>query len=407
MKILHLISQHPESTGSGYYLGNVLRQAAAANHTNFLVAGLSGSMQVALDGCARDHCRFVRFGQDALDFAIPGMSDVMPYPSSRFSELDQHQLDYYESAFAQTIDQAVRDFQPDVIHSHHLWLATAVARQRFPLLPLVTSCHSTDLRQFIQCPHLRERVYMPCRTIPRILALSADQKRQISTLYAIPETRIDIVGAGFDPKLFNYREKPSSPPVHLLYAGKLSYAKGVDRLLQVFDTLREFDLHLHLAGSGSGEEADHCLGLAARLGDRVTIHGRLDQRELARLMAKSHLFILPSWFEGLPLVLLEALSCGCRIITTDLPGSRELLGEAEGDLVRFISLPAMLTVDRPDPKALPLFDGALANAIKEMSRATQRAGAPCGQEIEGCITPYHWRHVFTRIEAAYKTVLKG
>jgi hypothetical protein len=44
MKILHLISQHPESTGSGVYLQHIIRQATAAGHDSFLIAGMTGEM---------------------------------------------------------------------------------------------------------------------------------------------------------------------------------------------------------------------------------------------------------------------------------------------------------------------------------------------------------------------------
>ena len=82
-----------------------------------------------------------------------------------------------------------------------------------------------------------------------------------------------------------------------------------------------------------GKKEQYCLELAAKGGASVTVHGRINQQDLARLMGSCHIFILPSFYEGLPLVLLEALASGCRIITTDLPGCKELLGDADPDLV--------------------------------------------------------------------------
>ena len=79
-------------------------------------------------------------------------------------------------------------------------------------------------------------------------------------------------------------------------------------------------------GGGSGEERDEILELAAALGDRVQVWGPQSQEELARLMGQAHLVVLPSFFEGLPLVVLEALACGCRVVTTALPGVEEVLG---------------------------------------------------------------------------------
>jgi len=407
MKILHLISQHPESTGSGFTLQNIMHQADAAGHCNFLVAGISGQNPPQLEAISPSACRFVRFGQGRLDFTIPGMSDIMPYPSSVFGKLTATQLDLYELEFAEVIAHAVAVFAPDIIHSHHLWLASAVARKRFPDMAMVTSCHSTDLRQFQQCPHLRDRVRPYCQTIDRILALSRNQASLISRLYAIPAERIDIVGGGYDEGCFAVHEKEGSSPVQLLYAGKLSLAKGVDVLLRAIQPLEDDKVHLHLAGSGTGEEERHCLELAEQAGGVVTVHGRLAQRELARLMGQCHLFILPSFYEGMPLVLLEALASGCRIITTDLSGCRELLDTADPDLVEFVELPPLKEIDRPYPQDLPLIEERLRTAIRSMVDRIHVASSPDPQAIRQLTASFTWEAVFRRMEASYRKVLSN
>lgn len=407
MKILHLISQHPESTGSGIYVQNIIRQASAAGHQNFLVAGISGNRPPRLDCINISSCRFVCFDLGMLDYTIPGMSDIMPYPSSIFGALTPAQIGSYEQAFTEVIESAVDDFDPDIIHSHHLWLASAVARKRFPDIPMVTSCHSTDLRQYLQCPHLRERILPYCQEIDRVLALSRSQVNQIGQLYSIPSHRIDIVGGGFDETLFTLRQKDKSSQVQILYAGKLSFAKGVDVLLRTFQSMNNGEIHLHLAGSGTGEEEQHCLELSEKAGSSVTVHGRISQLELARLMGRCHIFILPSFYEGLPLVLLEALASGCRIITTDLSGCRELLGNVESDLVEFIELPVMKQIDRPEPKDLPMIEKRLKKAIHSMSAKVLVSPTPDPKKIEKIITQFGWNAVFRKITTAYGKALSS
>lgn len=407
MKILHIISQHPESTGSGFYLQNIIRLAAAAGHRNFLIAGISGGRLPKLDCIEEKYCRFVNFGEAELNFAIPGMSDVMPYPSSVFGRLDDKQLDSYEQAFAGAVQQAVAQFSPDIIHSHHLWLVSSISRRTATDIPMVTSCHSTDLRQFVQCPHLRRRVLPHCLAIDRVLALSRDQQERIAELYGMAFDRIDIVGGGYDDALFSLTRKEKPGPVELLYAGKLSFAKGVDWLLNAFLKVTSKGVHLHLAGSGAGDEARKCLELAKRAGPAVTVHGRISQHELAELMGRCHVFILPSFYEGLPLVLLEALASGCRIVTTDLPGCRELLSGANRDLVEFINLPAMKSIDRPDQKDLAGLQTALAGAIVSMADRVRRSPSPSAQEIYHLTSRFSWTSVFGRIFSAYEQAIAG
>jgi glycosyltransferase involved in cell wall biosynthesis len=405
MKILHLISQHPESTGSGFYLQNIIDQAAAAGHSNFLIAGITGDRIPKIPGIDLECCRFVRFGDSDLNFAIPGMSNVMPYPSSRFNALNAEQLTTYARAFAETIRRATRAFSPDILHTHHLWLTSAVARTVLPDIPMVTSCHSTDLRQFVQCPHLQERVLPHCLKIDRVLALSHDQAEKIVEIYGIATEHIDIVGGGYDKELFVPGIKAQAPPINLLYAGKLSLAKGVDWLLQTFAGLQDRQLHLHLAGSGSGEETRQCLHLAEKEGGRVTVHGRINQQELARLMGSCHIFVLPSFYEGLPLVLLEALAAGCRIIATDLPGCRELLAGAGPDLVTFVNLPVLSSIDRPDHKDWDTLETRLTAAITNMADRVRIAPSPSLTQISRITSVSSWQAVFKRILVSYEKAM--
>ncbi len=406
MNILHLISQHPESTGSGYYLQNIIKEADEANHRNYLVCGISGNNRPELSCIEEKRCEFVSFESGELDFKIPGMSDIMPYPSTRFMDLSAGQLERYYKVFGRHIKRAVESCKPDIIHSHHLWFVSSIARQMFSDIPMVTSCHSTDLRQFVNCGHLREKVLDQCRRIDRILSLTASQKQDIIDIYGIAEEKIDIVGGGFDKQLFRSATKDTPPPINLLYAGKLNFSKGVDMLLETFTELDPDRLHLHIAGSGAGPEAAHCLQLAEQQ-QNITLHGRLNQHELADLMGKSHIFILPSLFEGLPLVLLEALSCRCRIIATSLPGCRELLEGSGKDVVEFIRLDEMVTDSTLDSAEKNRLKAELKDAILKMTARVERANNPDVAKVRQITQPYHWDKVFERINRSYQKAISG
>lgn len=126
----------------------------------------------------------------------------------------------------------VQDIQPDLIHSHHLWILTALTRRVFPQLPLVATCHGSDLRQFHFCEHLRDRVLAECRRLHRTMALSRAQKSDILRLFGVPEEMVEVVGAGYNQSLFYPEAKSSANPVEIVYVGKLSRAKGVPWLLK-------------------------------------------------------------------------------------------------------------------------------------------------------------------------------
>jgi hypothetical protein len=125
MKILHLLSQRPEATGSGIYIQAMIREASRRGHENFLLAGVDQGEEPHPEGLGAAAGEFVRFQGGDLPFPVVGMSDVMPYPSQRFCDLSPPEVEAYEWGFADRLLDVVARFQPQVIHSHHLWLVTA------------------------------------------------------------------------------------------------------------------------------------------------------------------------------------------------------------------------------------------------------------------------------------------
>lgn len=405
LKILHVLSQRPDSTGSGIYVQAMIREAEAAGHDNFLVAGSgAGCFQEPL--CiARENTLFVTFHQGDVGYHIPGMSDVMPYTSSRFCDLSKADLKEYEVVFSKTLQKAVGRFQPHIIHSHHLWLVSTLARGLFPDIPMVTSCHGSDLRQFQNCPHLQDKVAAGCRDIDVVLALSHIQKRDISRLYDIPCEKIRLTGAGYNNELFYLESKPTPDPVQLVYAGKLSNAKGVPWFLRALQAIESPAWQLHLIGGGSGEEKAQCLTLAKLLGERVHVHGAIPQTVLAKIIRQAHILVLPSFYEGLPLVILEGLAGGCRLVVTDLPGTRELLGDTDCDFISKVKTPRLHHIDQPDHKDEDQFEQDLKAALQRQILAASKSAVIDLSPLEDLLGAYTWQGVFKKVERAYQLSL--
>jgi glycosyltransferase involved in cell wall biosynthesis len=401
MKILHVLSQRPDSTGSGTYIQAMMREAARCGHTNFLVAGIQADWSAQLDCIGDDHCRFVTFGGADLAHTIVGMSDVMPYTSIRFRDMTPEDLDRYEAAFSRQIETAANTFRPQIIHSHHLWIVTSITRQLLPDIPLVTSCHGSDLRQFQNCPHLRKRVLNGCRGVNWVMALSTAQKREVVRMYDIMPDRVSVVGAGYHEKRFYQTRKPTPDPVQIVYAGKLSRAKGVPWMLKALSMIDAPNWHLHLVGGGSGEEMSDCLRLADRLGGKVTVHGAVTQDHLADIMKQSHLFVLPSFFEGLPLVLLEALASGCRLLATDLPGVAEIFGAVHTDYIEIVAIPRLQEVDKPVESDQQRFENDLKNAIQRQLTAASRTPDIDLSAMADRMALFSWEGVFEKVGAVY------
>lgn len=400
MKILHLIAQRPDSTGSGIYLQQLMARAHLGGHTNNLICALSGKEAASVEGVSGDKISAVRFSTPDNPEAIVGMSDVMPYPSRIFRNLSTSELDRYVSHFRRAITTSIRSWGPDLIHSHHLWLVSSLAAEIADSIPIVCSCHGSDLRQFHQCPHLRDQVIAGCTKQERILALSNDQKTRIERTYGIESGRIQVVGAGYDEKLFTNPGQPiySTTPPAIVYAGKLSRAKGVIWLLKALQSI-ELPFHLHLVGSGQGEEAQQCHAEALSLGDRVTIHGSLSQPDLAGLLQKSDFFVLPSLFEGLPLVILEALASGCRVIATDLPGCWEIKKRTGAEQLLLITTPNVINSHTTELDSEERFVSDLRQALTSLLELPQPS------DTSADLSYFSWSAVYQRIEKNWDEVL--
>ncbi|GGL55911.1 glycosyltransferase [Halocalculus aciditolerans] len=139
------------------------------------------------------------------------------------------------------------------------------------------------------------------------------------------------------------RERAAAPLDHpffaadldpILWVGRLEPEKDLDTLLRAFERVhaRRPTARLVLAGTGSRREALETLAAERGLADAVSFTGFVDP---APYMARASAFALSSRYEGLPTVLIEALACGCPVVSTDCPsGPREILGDdAYGRLV--------------------------------------------------------------------------
>ncbi len=392
-------------TGSGITLEALVREAGQRGWDQHVLCGLpAGDSVPAVGGLPTERVHAVRFGPKGhLPFPVPGMSDVMPYPSTVWSKMTREQVDRYRAVWRMQIRRVVEAAQPDVVHVNHLWVLGALAKEACAGRPTVLHCHGTGLRQLALCPHLAKDVIVGNRQHDRFLALHDAQAADLRQVLGAPADRVSVVGAGFQEDLFHAAPATASAARagHVLFAGKLAEAKGLPWLLDAFAQVAAArgSITLHVAGEGQGPEAMSLRARMAKLAHRVRYHGRLEQPALAELMRRCAVFVLPSLYEGLPLVLVEARACGCRLVATDLPGIRERLLPALGDDLTLVTPPRLVNADQPVREDLPAFTERLAAALAD---ALDDGPVEPGDDA---LTPFTWRAVFARVEAAWERVL--
>ncbi len=186
----------------------------------------------------------------------------------------------------------------------------------------------------------------------------------------VPACRIEVLRNGVpSPRLLPFAVPGTRST--LLFLGNLQARKGLGDLLVALSrapcSAREFELVVAGGGDASPWRAQaHALGLAGR----VTFTGWLERAEVTALLARACVLILPSYHEGLPLVLLEAASMGVACITTPAGSIGEVFRDEEtallvaaGDSVA-LGLAIARMIDEP---ALRARIGANALALYERS----------------------------------------
>lgn len=378
MKILSITAQKPDSTGSGVYLTETVRGFAALGHQQAVIAGVYRDDRFSLpEGVVKYP---VYFDTPELPFHIPGMSDEMPYPSTVYSQMDQDMYCRFRDAFADTLLRAISEFQPDLILCHHLYLLTSFVQELCgSILPVRGICHGTDLRQMQKNDKWQDYIKARISGLDRVFCLHNEQRQLAEKVYGLHQAQAKVVANGYNSRVFfDKGERAPHKDIRLVYAGKISEKKGVMTLLRTLPLLgwEKNDFSLLLAGGwGSEEQKQQAEALIAEGGYDVELAGCLDQHRLAEEFNRGDVFVLPSFYDGLPLVLAESMSCGMKVVCTDLPGIRPWMDEyVPGHGIRFVTPPRMVDIDTPLEEDLPRFRQELAAAIREAAAAP--AGKP-------------------------------
>ncbi|MGF0033387.1 glycosyltransferase family 4 protein [Bariatricus sp. SGI.154] len=383
MRILSISAQKPNSTGSGVYLTELVKEYAAKGHEQAVVAGVYRDDVVELPEGTEFHP--VYFDSEELPYPIVGMSDEMPYKSTRYCDMTPEMARQFREAFLGVLVPLVEEFGPDLILCHHLYLLTAIVRERFPKHRVYGFCHNTDLRQMQKTDLERAYIAEQIRGLDRIFVPQEAQKEGVLEIYHVCPEKITILGMGYNNKIFySTGEKKDDGVTRLVFAGKIAEKKGVMSLMKSLTLLPERlsdvpyeKVQVLLAGSAGNEtEYQEIRRLAETVPYNVQFLGRLAQPELAKIYNASDIFVLPSFFDGLPLTIIEALACGNRVVVSDLPGVQNWLTEyAPGADVRYVPMPQMRNTDEPVPESLPEFEEHLADALADSIRTKARKTA--------------------------------
>jgi glycosyltransferase involved in cell wall biosynthesis len=298
-----------------------------------------------------------------------------------------HELATYLPGALRTAIRLARQNRYDIIHCHFMVpgapLAWLVSRRTG--IPFIVTCHGTDVpghnpERF----KLAHKLIMPAwRFLARrshIVSPSESLKKLI--IANCPSENVTVIPNGIDSGMFRHVPKEK----RILMAGRIVQSKG---LQYAIEALKGMPSEWKIDIVGDGTYLDELKSLATRLDVPVTFHGWLDRADakLVSLFERSSIFIFPSEAENFPTVLLEAMSAGMAIITSNVGGCPEVVGDAA------------IFVPPRDPgsirAAIAQLMGSPALMEKLSAAGVQRAGG------------FSWQSIAARYVAFYRQSVEG
>ena len=246
------------------------------------------------------------------------------------------------SLCARAIAQPLARYKPDVVLSYWLYPDAygAMVACRRGGYPLVAGARGSDIRvRDAVSRWLTQRVV---RSAQRLLVVSEDLGRLAVKDYDADASRVRVIANGCDAATFHLGDRAAARRALgvadsarlVVYVGRLVPEKGLRELLDAGREIAPRHEGLEIALIGDGPmRAELETRIAEPGAPRVRLAGVQPPATVAEWMTAADLVVLPSYSEGHPNVLVEALACGRPIVATTVGGIPEVVDKASGILV--------------------------------------------------------------------------
>ncbi len=280
----------------------------------------------------------------------------------------------------------------DILHAH--WLLpngpiAAMARHH-KSLPLAISLHGSDMYAARKNRAFRYAARYALRRASAVVGCSGELTQGASSCHP-SENLYHVLPYGVDEDIFKPGER-AADNMTILAAGRLVEKKGFEYLLMAMKQMR-CQAKLIIAGNGDLRERLARAAAELALNDRIYFAGRLRQPEMLALYRSASIFALPSIHDsggnvdGLPNVLLEAMSSGLAIVASRIGGVPQVVRDGDNGLM----------VDEKSPEQLAsaldslLTDSFLRNRLASAARRT-------------IVENYTWHHYGRKLESIMEGV---
>jgi glycosyltransferase involved in cell wall biosynthesis len=229
------------------------------------------------------------------------------------------------------IRSALRALRPDLVSTHSS-KAGALGRlaARSLGIPVIFTAHGWAFAPGV--PRWKRTIYQVAERLAaslsdRIIAVSHFDRELAVKARVAPAGKVVTVHNGIPDLDASFRSMPESAPVRLVMVARFEEQKDHAVLFEALAGLRHLTWQLDLIGQGPGLEAEQRRAAALGLAERVVFWG--SRRDVAARLAQAQIFVLTSFYEGLPRSVLEAMRAGLPVVATAVGGVPELISEGE------------------------------------------------------------------------------
>lgn len=307
----------PESGGIGYYVYNLSKKLIKRGHNVTVITrgNMHKTEKKMIDGISLINATFF---------------PVYPF------HLTLHGF------FVNSIINSLKS-QIDVIHLHSP-LVPALSTT----LPVITTIHTAmkvdsryhevvdpySLAEKLQSTYFSPNVESKLIAISKVVTTVSPSVALELSEYGIDTSKVEVTWNGVDEKLF-FPSGNGHSGEYVLYTGVLRARKGLFDLLKCAKIVKQRRPESKFVICGTGPLLSNLKELVNTMGiqENVIFTGRVERKKLIQLYQGASVHVLPSVYEGLPTVLLEAMSCGLPVVATNIGGTRDVISSNENGLL--------------------------------------------------------------------------